>query len=94
VPIEKITFTSDGNVSMPVVDENGTRTGGMRVTGVDYLTDEWRAAILKHTRVCGPSFEAFLYRFWLENTLWEAVNEGAGAPLTEAQERYLAHYKK
>ena len=58
------------------------------------LTDKWRAAILKHTRVCGPSFEAFLYRFWLENTLWEAANEGAGAPLTEAQERYLAHYKK
>lgn len=58
------------------------------------LTDEWRAAILKHTRVCGPSFEAFLYRFWLENTLWEAVNESGDNPLTEAQERYLAHYKQ
>ena len=57
------------------------------------LTDEWRKAILAHTRVCGPSFEAFLYRFWLENTLWDALNERE-APLTDAQERYLAHYKK
>jgi beta-aspartyl-dipeptidase (metallo-type) len=56
VPIEKITFTSDGNVSMPVVDENGTRTGGMRVTGVDYLTDEWRAAV----RECDLPFEQML----------------------------------
>ncbi len=45
VPIEKITYTSDGNVSMPIVDETGKRTGGMRVTGVDFLTDEWRAAV-------------------------------------------------
>jgi len=57
------------------------------------LTDEWRASIIGNTRVCGPSFEAFLYRFWLENTLWDAVNE-SDRPLTEAQERYLAHYKK
>ncbi len=57
------------------------------------LTDDWRKAILANTRVCGPSFEAFLYRFWLENTLWDALNESE-APLTEAQERYLAHYKK
>ena len=57
------------------------------------LTDDWRKAILAHTRVCGPSFEAFLYRFWLENSLWDALNERE-APLTNAQERYLAHYKK
>jgi hypothetical protein len=57
------------------------------------LTDEWRKAILANTRVCGPSFEAFLYRFWLENTLWDKVN-GDDEGLTDAEKRYLAHYKK
>lgn len=56
VPIERITFTSDGNVSMPIVDENGTPTGGMRVTGVDFLTDEWRAAV----RECDLPFAQML----------------------------------
>lgn len=56
VPVERITFTSDGNVSMPVVDADGKRTGGMRVTGVDYLTDEWRAAV----RECDLPFEKML----------------------------------
>lgn len=56
VPIERITFTSDGNVSMPIVDDNGTRTGGMRVTGVDFLTDEWRAAV----RECDLPFAQML----------------------------------
>lgn len=55
------------------------------------LTEEWRKAILANTRVCAPSFEAFLYRFWLENTIWFSLN-GEGA-LTEAQRRYLAHYQ-
>jgi hypothetical protein len=58
----------------------------------DKLTDDWRKAILTHTRVCGASFESFVYRFWLENTLWFNVNEGEGTR-TEAQQRYLAHYK-
>ncbi len=57
------------------------------------LTDEWRKAILANTLVCAPSFEAFIYRFWLENTIWFNVNEEASA-LTEAQQRYLAHYNR
>jgi hypothetical protein len=56
------------------------------------LTEQRRMAILEQTRVCGPSFEAFLYRFWLENTLWFNVNE-SDVSLTEAQQRYLAHYE-
>jgi len=48
--------------------------------------------ILRRVRLCGPSFDEFVYRFWLENTIWFALNRGT--PLTEAQQQYLAHYAK
>lgn len=43
--------------------------------------------------VCAVSFEAFLYRFWLENMLWYklSANQETG-PLTEEEERYLYYY--
>jgi len=34
-----------------------------------------------------PSFEAFVYRFWLENAIWYALH--GGRPLTAEQKRYL-----
>jgi hypothetical protein len=40
---------------------------------------------------CAPSFEAFLYRFWLENELWFALNDGQ--PLPEHGQQYLAFYR-
>jgi beta-aspartyl-dipeptidase (metallo-type) len=55
VPIERITFTSDGNVSMPERDAQGNPIRFF-VTGVDYLTDEWRAAVNE----CGLPFEQML----------------------------------
>jgi len=48
-------------------------------------------AILRNVGFCGESFEAFLYRFWLENTLWFALSDGQA--LTEAQEHYVKHYQ-
>ncbi len=36
--------------------------------------------------VCAPSFEAFMHRFWLENSLWFAVNKRQ--PLTPEQTAY------
>lgn len=39
------------------------------------------------TYLCAPSFEAFLYRFWLENEIYFRTDEGA--PLSPAQQRYL-----
>jgi hypothetical protein len=39
---------------------------------------------------CAPSFEAFLYRYWLENTIWFGLDEGS--TLSAAQQSYLAHY--
>jgi hypothetical protein len=59
------------------------------------LTEEWRRSILANTFVCAPSFAAFIYRFWLENTLWFKLNEGEGnGTWTEEERRYLAHYAR
>jgi len=55
------------------------------------LTEQQRAAIIANTFVCAPTFEAFLYRFWLENTIWFALNDGT--PLTDEHQRYVAHYQ-
>jgi hypothetical protein len=60
------------------------------------LTDVARHNILRHniltnTVVCAPTFDEFIYRFWLENTLWFKLNE-AGATLTPAEHAYAAHY--
>jgi beta-aspartyl-dipeptidase (metallo-type) len=55
VPIERMTFTSDGNVSMPERDAAGSPIRFF-VAGVDYLTDEWRAAVNE----CGLPFAQML----------------------------------
>jgi hypothetical protein len=58
-------------------------------TGEEDITEE---QAIWQTRVCAPSFEAFLYRFWLENVLWFQLNDDK--PLNEEQQRYLAFYGK
>lgn len=40
---------------------------------------------------CAPGFEPFLYRFWIENEIWFALEEGG--PLTEEQRSYVGHYR-
>lgn len=57
--------------------------------------DKWTSeAIAKSVCLCAPSFEAFIYRFWLENVLWFKLGWNTNpAPLTEEEERYLSHYK-
>jgi len=52
-----------------------------------------RRAIIARTRICAPSFEAFVYRFWLENTLWFRLNTSeSDGPLSDEQQRYLDFY--
>lgn len=40
---------------------------------------------------CGESIEAFLYRFWLENEIWFAADEGD--PLPNDAEEYIRRYQ-
>ncbi len=47
--------------------------------------------LIRQTGFCSETFEAFIYRFWLENTLWFALS--GGEPLTPEQKRYLEHYQ-
>jgi hypothetical protein len=56
------------------------------------LGEDDRQAIIANTYLCAPSFEAFIYRFWLENVIWFKVSGGNDTPLTEDERRYLAHY--
>ena len=44
VPMDRVTVTSDGNVSMPVRDERREQIGLFNA-GVDFLTAEWRDAV-------------------------------------------------
>jgi beta-aspartyl-dipeptidase (metallo-type) len=44
VPVERMTFTSDGNVSMPIRNERREQIGLFNA-GVDFLLDEWRDAV-------------------------------------------------
>jgi hypothetical protein len=46
----------------------------------------------KDLAVCAPSFEAFMQRFWLENSLWFAVSKKM--PLTAEQKAYAEAAKK
>lgn len=39
------------------------------------------------TYLCAPSFETFIYRFWIENEI--AFRVGDGEPLTPDQQRYV-----
>jgi hypothetical protein len=55
------------------------------------LTDEQRQVVLGHITACAPSFEAFVYRWWLEATMYMKLHEYNSEPLTEQESRYLAH---
>jgi hypothetical protein len=50
------------------------------------------AAFLANTYVCAPSFEAFVYRWWLEATIYMKLNEYDSDPLTGEERRYIVHF--
>jgi hypothetical protein len=59
------------------------------------LPDDQRRAVMAHTCICAPTFEAFVYRFWLENILWFKLNSSDDdGRLSEEQRGYVDHYKR
>lgn len=56
------------------------------------LTDQQRRAVLANTYACAHSFEAFVYRWWLEATIYMKLHNYNSEPLTAEESRYLAHY--
>ncbi len=58
------------------------------------LTDTQQKAIVANTYVCALSFDEFIYRWWLENTIWFTLDSSDGGGLTAAEQRYLAHYER
>ena len=55
------------------------------------FTEAVRAEVLRDTFVCAPSFEEFLYRFWLENCIEFTLME-RHRDLTDREQDYLSHY--
>ena len=58
--------------------------GDIDLTGRD---DE----VVANTWWSAPHFEQFVYRFWIENTLWFNL-DGGEADLTPEERAYLNHY--
>lgn len=52
------------------------------------LTSE---VILANTWYCAPHFEHFVYRFWIENELWDKLG-GSSPILSSAEAAYVGHY--
>jgi hypothetical protein len=57
-------------------------------------TPDERAAVIGNTVLVAPSFEAFVYRFWLENVLWIRLNERGASELSAEERAYLAQYER
>jgi hypothetical protein len=51
------------------------------------------AQVAANTWICAPQFEQFVYRFWMENELWEVLQE-RDPHFSPAQRAYLAHYEQ
>lgn len=47
---------------------------------------------VKEQLLCAPDFESFIYRFWLENSVWYALSEGRA--LTPPLQAYLDAAKR
>lgn len=52
------------------------------------------AAVARAIVVAAPSFTAFLYRFWLENTIWFKLDGDDNSPLTAEERHYLEHFRR
>ena len=50
-----------------------------------------RQVVIDNSWIVAPHFEHFVYRFWIENELWDALND-RDPELTPAQRAYVAHY--
>jgi len=51
-----------------------------------------REDIFREAFLCADTFAEFLYRFWVENTIWYSLHEGL--PLTTLQEEYRSQINK
>lgn len=57
----------------------------------DPTLDVSPATVVAHTWWVAPDLETFVYRFWLENTIWDQLHSRS-PELTPEQRAYLEHY--
>ncbi|WP_146462331.1 hypothetical protein [Rubripirellula tenax] len=53
---------------------------------------DWEDDAPEHLRLTARTFEAFIYRFWIENEIWFKTSRFFPDTLSSAQESYLEHY--
>lgn len=53
-----------------------------------------REVAIANTRYCAPSFEVFVYRFWLENEIWYSLHDMGGDEPNAEMLAYVAHYQQ
>ena len=59
----------------------------------DTLSEEDRLSVRRNTWVCARSFTEFIYRWYIENSIWFKVSESNDEDkLTDAERAYLAHF--
>jgi hypothetical protein len=49
-------------------------------------------AVYEHSVIVADSFEEFVWRFWMENILWDKLN-ATSPSLDAAEQRYTSHYQ-
>lgn len=103
ISVGPVPFTApgaDGHLIRFLADQQGCLYWYLYVTATDHAvvssTDFHGGPRQDHTEdgeieFCGESFESFLYRFWLENEIWYAVNEGD--PMPEDAQEYIRRYQ-
>jgi uncharacterized protein (TIGR02996 family) len=70
-----------------------TPEGAHCVVGNELHPEEFDEEGQDRWKFCAPSFEAFLYREWIENEIWFAL-EWDRVPLTPEQQAYVDYYRK
>lgn len=70
----------------PVADVAAPSEGGEASTDM--------ASAISDIYVCAPSFESFIFRFWLENEIAWKLTGPDKTPLTDLERRYLDHYRR
>ena len=72
---------------------DGTADPQVVVSHQDFADQEtWEPAPLEHIYRCAPSFEAFMYRFWIENEIGFRIHEKEA--LAPEQLRYLEEARR
>ena len=71
----------------------GAGGAAVLVSPIDFADPDTTTDPATATWICAPHFEHFVYRFWIENELWETLQEH-DPHFSASQRAYLAAYEQ